>query len=195
MIKYLLLLLLTATAIVQGQADEFSNTRYVSAFGGLNWLHLRQGNQAEFHPGYAAAFAVGYRITPSCRIEGELGYRWNKIANLEDITEGSRTYSLEGVKGNTQTYSCMANGYTDFDLGYWFTPYVGFGVGVAFNELTFEHRRGSKRFTNSAFASQAIVGAKAPIAEQIDLGFEYRYLVSKGDMREQSAGLSLTYNY
>ena len=183
MIKYLLLLLLTTTTIAQGQADEFNNPSYVSAFGGLNGLHPRKGNYAEFHPGYATAFAVGYRITPSCRIEGEFGYRWNKIANSRD------------VKGNIHTYSCMANGYTDFDLGCWVTPYVGFGVGYAHNELALEHSRARERFTESVFASQAIVGAKAPIAEQVDLGFEYRYFVSKGSLHEQSVGLSLTYNY
>jgi opacity protein-like surface antigen len=183
MIKYLLLLLLTTATIVQGQADEFNNTHYVSAFGGVNWLHLRKGNYAEIPPGCAAAFAVGYRITPSCRIEGELGYRWNKIARLGD------------VKGDTQTYSCMANGYTDFDVGYWYTPYIGFGIGYAFNETTLDQSYSKRRFTDNDFASQAIVGVKAPIAEQIDLGFEYRYFVSKGNMHEQSAGLSLTYNY
>lgn len=197
--KYVLSFAIAITTLINIQvcANE-SNERshyYVSAFGGANWLQLRGDYDFEaYRVGYVSALAFGYRLTPSCRFEGEVAYRRNQGKYvLRDYDWGLPSYSTHF---DAETLSFMINGYTDFDFNCWITPYIGFGAGYAIQRLAPRQSYLNFNITqHSCFAGQGIVGLKTSLSASTDLGLEYRYFLAKGSYHEQSAGVSLTYNF
>lgn len=88
-----------------------------------------------------------YDMADSYFIGGGIGYEWNSWLRFDatvDYRAKSRVYSLvtygssgiDEYQGYLKSWIFMANAY--IDLGTWecFTPFVGFGVGAAYNTLS-----------------------------------------------------------
>lgn len=86
-------------------------------------------------------------IANSFFIGGGIGYEWNGWLRFEgtfDYRAKSRVYSfvtyppggIDEYQGNLKSWIFLANAFVD--LGTWecFTPFVGFGIGGAYNTLT-----------------------------------------------------------
>lgn len=184
---------LCVLAFAKTNAEECfaSSPYYISAFGGANWLIFQDNRYVniEHEIGFNGALALGYKINSCCRVEGEASYRINNLKRISYHIYNRHHY---WHSGQTDSLSFMMNGYTDFHTNLCFTPYIGFGIGCSFARYS---KHDSFNWDNSRFAGQAIVGVKKEIFAQTELGIEYRYFLSKPSFYEQSAGLSLTYNF
>jgi outer membrane protein OmpA-like peptidoglycan-associated protein/outer membrane protein W len=172
---------------------------YIGAGAGLNLLEPEQLHglgallphgyaghpKFSFDAGVAAIGSIGYGLGNGLRFEVEGGYRNNAI----DRVGGAATKS-----GTSEKASAMVNALYDFDLTQYygitaFTPYVGAGVGYAYDDITrlSSFAGGDAIHIHGAsdqFAYQAIVGVAFPLTDLVpglSLTAEYRFFgTSKG---------------
>ncbi|WP_144185681.1 OmpA family protein [Elioraea rosea] len=170
-----------ANAQFAGPASTWEGI-YVGALGGYNMLEdidLPTGGKAEFDGGWAALARVGY----GWKFQGGLGlglelegsYRSN------DADSVSILGSSAGGGGDNKVMAAMVNAVVSYDLGpnAWnITPYIGAGVGYAWNELSVRNQGITVvDDTEGHFAYQGMVGLAFPIAAVpgLSLNAEYRY--------------------
>lgn len=126
------------------------------------------------------ALAVGYDLWPQqmipLRFEIEFAMRGNSEKNWSD-TGGN----LSGVKGTWNNSTLFANLFWDFHNDTNFTPYIGAGLGLAFNYTGFDFtaRNGDKfsvddRFTN--FAWNAGAGVSYSFNDNFAVDASYRFV-------------------
>lgn len=124
----------------------------VEEFGGGWYLRGQVGASLNAKPSLqytttTNATLQSYSNTDSFFIGGGVGYEWNSWLRMDVTAEyrsKSRQYALvtyppsgiDEYQGNLNSWVFLANAYVD--LGTWecFTPFVGFGVGVARNTLS-----------------------------------------------------------
>lgn len=126
------------------------------------------------------ALAAGYDLWPQqmipLRFEVEFALRGNSEKKWDNY--GSRLDSIKGVWNNSTLF---ANVFWDFHNESSFTPYIGGGLGVAFNYTgyDFEMKNGDHysvddRFTN--FAWNAGAGVSYSLSETLSLDASYRFV-------------------
>jgi OOP family OmpA-OmpF porin len=178
-------------------------------------LAVPLGAQAQPFRGFYVNLGGGYDLTPDVRATppgggsidvhrddgfaglGSLGYAFGNGFRLE--LEGSyRQNGLNGVSGATTpttasgtlaTYGVMGNVLFDMDIGMpWLYPYLGGGVGYAWDRLsnaTFTQTGGSftSSDTSGGFAWQLMGGLSFPISgvPGLSVTAEYRYHNVVGD--------------
>ena len=121
---------------------------YLRGFVGVG---LNAGNRAEFIQNPANSSDFGFDSTSysdNMFIGGGVGYAWNNWLRFEATAEyraKSRVYAighyttggfhLDTYEGNLKSWLFLANAFVD--LGTWncFTPFVGAGIGAAYNTL------------------------------------------------------------
>jgi opacity protein-like surface antigen len=155
------------------------------------------GWNTEFDTGYNLGFAYGMSSDAGIRTEFEARYLRNYIDAHNDVTVAGIPIDSEdagilitgsgnlGVtvgqlvadgRGNTNSWSFMANGYYDFNPKGMVNPYLGGGLGYATTEVVFEPSEipvASDR--DGGFAYQAIGGMDFELSEAFRLFGEYRY--------------------
>jgi len=129
---------------------------YVGAGGGVAFA-LGTNNGGNKRVGYALGGMIGYDFLGP-RIALEVGY--GRIAS--NVTPAGT--SLYGRQIRT-----MANVYYDFMPSSRFSPYIGAGAGVAFNDS-------NAAFGSARFAFQAMLGAVYHIDSNWNVGLEARYM-------------------
>ena len=126
--------------------------------------------RTDYDNSYVGLVTAGREFGDGWRGEFELGYRDASVRRIGG-------YAAEG---DSHTYSAMANGLYDFDLGLPVTPYLGAGLGTAIwethnNHLSYGTGPTSSASTGPSFAYQAMAGISYDITPQWKLGLEYRY--------------------
>ncbi len=124
------------------------------------------------------ALALGYDFWPQqmlpLRVEIEFALRGNSEKSWSD---GGR---VSNVKGTWNNSTLFANLFWDFHNDTAFTPYIGAGLGLAFNYTGYDFTVGNDkfsaddRFTN--FAWNVGVGASYSFNENIALDASYRFV-------------------
>lgn len=138
------------------------------------------------------ALAAGYDFHPlhnvPLRVEVELALRGNSRANWnrpeQSWTSGTTTHDVDAMDVDMvfNSTTLLANVYLDFHNSTAFTPYVGAGIGLAFNYLGYDAHnltRGGrisfdKHQTNLAW--QVGAGVAYHFTENIAVDLAYRYL-------------------
>jgi outer membrane protein OmpA-like peptidoglycan-associated protein len=147
---------------------------YISAEGGVNWMfntiinNPNLGGVDNLYPstGWLVGGSIGYDfLGPRLEVEGV--YRNNN--GTRQFTQGPNQGVTLGFV-NQQT-AIMANAYYDFWAGSMIVPYVGAGLGVAFNN--YASGGGGSNSTN--FAYQGMIGVGWNVQPQIRLNLEGRY--------------------
>lgn len=126
------------------------------------------------------ALAVGYDLWPQqmipLRFEIEFAMRGNSEKSWSDTGK-----TLSGVKGTWNNSTLFANLFWDFHNDTNFTPYIGGGLGMAFNYTGFDFtaRNGDKfsvddRFTN--FAWNAGAGVSYSFNDNFAVDASYRFV-------------------
>ena len=139
-------------------------------------------------------------VTDAYFIGGGVGYEWNNWLRLEATAEyrakmkmdafGSYTVGcpigvcLDQYQANLKSYLFLINAFVD--LGTWncFTPFVGLGVGAAYNQITdfndvnvMTGGRGFGRDTAEwNFAWALYAGVAYNVTKSFKIEFSYRYL-------------------
>ncbi len=130
----------------------------------------------EMNDGWSFGGAIGRRVRPNVRVEGEFAYRNTTF----DHVSGSGAAAVIGqqipLDGKTNLYSGMLNIAYDFTCFRRFTPYVGVGAGVVWvNADVVEPTTPlALNLEYSTFAYQGIVGISSCISDRVDLFGEYR---------------------
>jgi opacity protein-like surface antigen len=132
--------------------------------------------------------AAGYKFS-DFRAEGELLY------SKQNATEAGA-----GNSGSFSTFAIFANGYYDIPAEGGFKPYVGAGLGLAFNSLEasgtlngtggIPSGNGSFSLLGSSLAYQLKAGVAYAVSDQFDLGLGFRLL----GQSKYSGTLSATVN-
>jgi outer membrane protein OmpA-like peptidoglycan-associated protein/opacity protein-like surface antigen len=179
-------LVVPGTALAEESMFHHNNPGAYFGFGlGANFL---EDSRVDFFPGHsevdseigtAALVTLGYRFSNGIRIEAEGGYRNN---NLDSISNDLLPFDLDQY-GHVNQYSLMGNLLYDFQLGSWFSPYVGAGAGVVWHSGGGDVGFGGLHFLNadlndSAFAWQLIAGASAQLGGGLEGFVDYRYFSS-----------------
>lgn len=126
------------------------------------------------------ALALGYDLWPQqmlpLRLEVEFALRANSEKKWDD--KGARLNSVKGVWNNSTLF---ANVFWDFHNDTNFTPYIGGGLGLAFNYTGYdfetkngEHYSLDDRFTN--FAWNAGAGLSYSFNEMLSVDASYRFV-------------------
>ncbi len=155
---------------------SIQDTGTISHSGAVSGLGV--DNYSQFSLG--GALALGYDLWPQqmlpLRLEVEFALRSNSEKKWDD--SGRRLNSLKGVWNNSTLF---ANVFWDFHNDSNFTPYIGGGLGMAFNYTgyDFEMRNGEHyslddRYTN--FAWNAGAGISYNFNELLSVDASYRFV-------------------
>ena len=126
------------------------------------------------------ALAVGfdfwqYYLVP-LRLELELGMRGNNQHEWDVYSNGG----AGTVKGTWNSTTLFANLYYDFHTDFGLTPYVGGGLGMAFNYAEYKWRRGdwggSANDTMTNFAWNLGAGVSYSFNENVAVDLGYRFV-------------------
>jgi opacity protein-like surface antigen len=119
---------------------------------------------------------------PGIRADVTVGFRGDRTLKGEPpLPPPAPTIpDKDPVHGKVSSITLMFNGYLDLGNFHGFTPYVGAGIGVAFNELdnvTFTNgtvvRLGSRRESDFAWALMAGVARDLGRGVMLDIGYRY----------------------
>jgi len=152
----------------------------------------QSSSSVTYDAGLTSAFAGGYEFGNGFRAELQLGSATN---NVDHSDHGA----LPGG-GHTTNYNLFGNALYDFyGLGLPIVPHVGVGVGEVLLRTA-----GVSTFSGSApinahsavVGYQGIVGAEYPIAPDLKVGLEYRYIGTQdADVSGTYAGSAETAHY
>ncbi len=151
---------------------------YVGGFGGANFLQTKKKQEFEykFRTGYAIGGFAGYKWCQGFRAEGEVSYRHNRLKSIELLETDICMH------GNFSSWSFMANGLYDLNLGCWdscygaIIPYIGGGIGYSHQKLKINSHGLHASGTENGFAWQIIAGLGYEISPCTDIDVEYRFL-------------------
>jgi len=143
-----------------------------------------------FDPGVVGAVAVGYRLIPHVRIEGELGFSTETGSTLNPDTTAPGFAALNGqtfkhASGDRFTrFTGEANVFYDFSpFAGRFTPYVGAGVGGSANHQTageFIASGGTVFHSGSGSSTEGFAmvegGVSIPLTCNLSIVPAYRYV-------------------
>ncbi len=171
-----------------GFAGNKDNSTYVSFSGMVSVLEdstLEAENftilgetklELELDTGFGLSVAAGKKFGNGWRGEVEYSYRKNDIG---DLTLGNLIIPI--LNEETNIHTIMANGVYDITNNSMFTPYLGVGVGVGWEEEA----------EGAEFAYQLLAGINYEVAPKADLIFGYRY-TGVTDLDYEGAGLKYT---
>lgn len=111
----------------------------------------------DFDDGGSYALALGYQFSPMMRAELEGAYRHT---------------DLEDAPGDADTYTAMLNAFWDFKNDTRFTPYIGAGIGWAFQSID----SGPIDDDDNAFVYQLGAGASYNLTQNWALTADYRWV-------------------
>jgi opacity protein-like surface antigen len=113
---------------------------------------------ADYDLGFGIGGAAGYYINDDIRVEAEVSYR---ETDLDNATIGGVTFN----NGELELWSVMANTYYNYKVNEKFSPYLGAGIGAAYNDSDNE----------TAFAYQGMAGVDYKLDDNGTLYGGYRY--------------------
>ncbi|MBI1213795.1 MAG: outer membrane beta-barrel protein [Alphaproteobacteria bacterium] len=154
---------------------------YVGIEGGANWVDdvdvqivgpsgfsSTTRATASFDTGWAVLATVGYAFHNHFRLEGEVGYRHNKIDTVL-----ARFSSTTGIAGDLDELSLMANVIYDIQLGSKTT--LSLGVGAGADRAKLDTTANFFDDEDWGFAYQGIVGLAYNLSSKTQLTLNYRY--------------------
>ncbi len=90
---------------------------------------LGQAGHFQFRPDYAGQIGVGYGLGNGIRVEVDGDFFRNNASKSVDNFNGANP-----VHGGVNTYGVFLNGFYDFQTGTNFVPFIGGGVGYAYQK-------------------------------------------------------------
>ena len=123
-------------------ASVYTRPRYSEAYDYTGYPDANRSFGNEIGGGGFAGVGVGYQFTPFLRgdVTGEYRYstglRGSEYYKGPEFDNGLGSYGVNKSTSNFDSAVVLANAY--FDLGTWYgiTPFIGGGVGYAFNHIS-----------------------------------------------------------
>ncbi len=124
-------------------------------------------------------------------IGGGLGYRWSEMFRTDVTLDYTGEYDLNN-NVDAEAWTLLANGYIDFNVSDFMTPYVGVGVGYG----DVDRSGGAGDDDGFAYAFHAGVAFDITQQTQIDVGYRYRAIdISGPDFDDHAIRAGLRYNF
>lgn len=142
------------------QANISNSSVYASVKGGLNMASVKTEGEKFSEDTFSLNAALGIKIVDFSNgaLRGEVEYTYNN-----DLKDKGAEYDSKLL---------MANLYYDFDINSSITPYVGAGIGVAFNDVKYAEYSDD----NTSFAYSLSAGLNIPVNNAVSFDLGYRYL-------------------
>ena len=105
--------------------------------------------------------SIGYQFGNSFSTELEFSYRGGDFG--------------PGVHGDITSKSFLVNGIYSFNIREFYTPYIGYGMGIAFHEASINHS-GDRADTTLAY--QLKMGVDMELSRKLSLLLGYRYFTT-----------------
>ena len=105
--------------------------------------------------------SIGYQFGNSFSTELEFSYRGGDFG--------------PGVHGDITSKSFLVNGIYSFNIREFYTPYIGYGIGIAFHEASINHW-GDRADTTLAY--QLKMGVDMELSRKLSLLLGYRYFTT-----------------
>ena len=170
------------------QDDGALGNSYVSLFGGAvlpasNHLAASSDYYARYKTGFTVGAAVGRQVAENIRSELELSFMKYKI---KDSQEQSFTYDPES--GDVSSLFVMGNLWYDWHLGP-FSPYGGFGVGVAFTNSDYTLEDGGILVDDKTvdLAAQVGSGVRYAVTDNALIDVGYRLKATTGILADSDS--------
>lgn len=165
-------------------ANAQTSRVYLAGYLGLNTFYDQEftdsasGNSGDFEidNDFSFAGALGLRLSPQVRLEGELSYR-NTDVQRADI-QGVGSFDMGGKFKSTVLF---ANAYYDFDVPWAIQPFIGGGLGYGWHSVDIGDGSG---FLSNATADESSImwnvaaGVKYRINPELAFTGGYRYVDS-----------------
>ena len=136
---------------------------------------------------------VGYQVNNWFRADVTAEYRTGShFQSLEVVTDSAAPAQYaDFYRGDVSSYVFLLNGYADIGTWYGITPYVGAGVGMAYNNVSGGTDNGVNTIganasfpsggyfankTSAGFAWALMAGMSFNVTKNLDLDIGYRYL-------------------
>lgn len=189
---FVLALTLALPAIVQAQSGAYVTPKFLMTFQNTGTLSRSGGSgfgmdtYSQFTLG--GAIAAGYDLYVQHQIPIRLELEGAMRGNSETTWTGYRGE----IKGTWNSTTLLANVYWDFHNETMFTPYIGAGLGLAFNYAGYDIKHAGNnfsmddRFTN--FAWNLGAGAAVELNEQMSVDLGYRFLSLGENKVEATSG-------
>jgi len=146
-----------------GSIDTFEDMTLTSIDPSLT-VRANMGREA----GLGFNHSIGYQFKNSFSTELEFSYKGGDFK--PDTTE-----DVEGLNGDMTTKSFLVNGIYSFNIREFYTPYVGYGIGFAFHEVTIKDKGDEG---NTTLAYQLKVGVDMELSRKLSLLLGYRYFTT-----------------
>ncbi len=151
---------------------SIQDTGKVDRSGGVSGFDIADHSQFGVGGALAAGFDLWAQHSIPVRTEIEMALRSNSSKEWS-TSKGS-------VKGTWNNSTLMANVFYDFHNDTQFTPYVGGGLGLAFNYAGYDVKHGNDHFSMSehstSFAWNVGLGAAYNFNENFAVDAQYRFV-------------------
>ena len=107
--------------------------------------------------------SIGYQFKNSFSTELEFSYKRGDFD------------SSGALSGNVNSKSFLVNGIYSFNIREFYTPYIGYGIGIAFHEASINHS-GDRADTTLAY--QVKMGVDMEFSRKLSLLLGYRYFTT-----------------
>ena len=147
-----------------GSIDMFEDMTLTNIDSGLGGVQSNMGREI----GLGFNHSIGYQFRNSFSTELEFSYKGG------DFTPGKE--SSGGLDGDMTTKSFLINGIYSFNIREFYTPYIGYGIGLASHEATNNNAKGDR--SDGTLAYQLKMGVDMEFFRKLSLLLGYRYFTT-----------------
>jgi opacity protein-like surface antigen len=152
-----------------GSMDIFEDFTLTGQDPSFNTSIKAPGASAEIKTGLGFNHSIGYQFGNSFSTELEFAY---KNGDFDKVTGDGGTSSLHG---DITSKSFLINGIYSFNIRKFYSPYIGYGIGFAFQEAT-QKGKGSGEETTLAYQLKA--GVEMKFNRKLSLLTGYKYFTT-----------------
>jgi len=152
-----------------GSMDLFEGMTLTGQDPSFNTAIKARGASAEIKNGLGFNHSIGYQFGNSFSTELEFAY---KNGDFEKVTGDG---GISNLHGDITSKSFLVNGIYFFDIRKFYSPYIGYGIGFAFQEAT-QKGKGSGEDTTLTYQLKA--GIEMEFNRNLSLLTGYKYFTT-----------------
>ena len=152
-----------------GSMDLFEGMTLTGQDPSFNTAIKARGASAEIKNGLGFNHSIGYQFGNSFSTELEFAY---KNGDFEKVTGDG---GISNLHGDITSKSFLVNGIYFFDIRKFYSPYIGYGIGLAIHEASIQDH-GNRG--DGTLAYQLKMGIDMEFTQKISLLLGYRYFTT-----------------
>ena len=149
-----------------GSMDMYADMTPTNKDPSLNNVLTTSGATLETETGLGFNHSIGYQFRNSLSAELEFSYK------SADFGAANSDSGESKIDGDINTKSLLLNGIYYFDIREFYTPYIGYGIGIAVHEATLN---GFDEGEDTTFAHQLKMGVDMEFNRKVSWLLGYRY--------------------